>query len=275
VTAPTDNIVRAWADPSATQLRASADGTGSTMVGHFAVFNEWTEIKSVFEGNFLERIDPAAFDDTFKARAGQIRVLYDHGADPMIGNKPLGTPTVLRADRTGAYYEVELFDSSYVNDLKPAIRSGQLGASFRFKVISEEWNQPSQATSDNPGRLEERTITGAELYEFGPVTFPAYPSATAGMRSRTDEFIEHFLRDPTFVARFTERAGLATTERILATLSPTLAVTVAELEERDDTPTPDDAADGAEDPDLIRRSDYFDRATRGYVAHISRLKEAS
>jgi HK97 family phage prohead protease len=244
------------------------------MVGHFAVFNEWTEIKSAFEGNFLERIDPGAFTETFKARAGQIRVLYDHGADPMIGNKPLGTPTVLRSDRTGAYYEVELFDSSYVNDLKPAIRSGQLGASFRFKVTSEEWVSPDRATADNPSRLDERTITGAELYEFGPVTFPAYPSATAGMRSRTDEFVEHFLRDPTFVARFTERAGLATTERILATLSPTLAQTVDELAERADTPTPDDAADGAEDPDLIRRADYFARRTAEFVAHTSRLKEA-
>ena len=179
----------------------------------------------LFEGDFLERIAPGAFKDTFKARGDQIRVLYDHGADPMIGNKPLGAPDVLREDKTGAYYEVSLFDSSYVNDLKPAIRSGQLGASFRFKVTGETWAIEPEATRDNPKMLDERTITGVDLYEFGPVTFPAYPDASAGLRSRTDEFIEHFLNDPQFVARFKERAGPAVVEQIRASL-PTAGVAV-------------------------------------------------
>lgn len=274
---PKDNLVRAWVTPEATSLRATSDGGGSTMFGHFAVFNRWTEIASYFEGNFLERIAPGAFADTFKAKAAQVRVLYDHGADPQIGNKPLGTPTTLREDKTGAYYEVDLFDSSYVNDLKPAIRANQLGASFRFKVTAEEWVSPAQASADNPQKLDERTITGVDLYEFGPVTFPAYSEATVGMRSRTDEFIDHFLRDPAFVARFTERAGLATTERILATLPPTAPV--AETKPDDSTEertgqTTDESADGDENDEHQRRIAHFTRVTAGFDAHLSRLKEA-
>jgi len=215
---PTDNLVRAWASPDAITLRAATTGDGNTMFGHFAVFDRFTEISSWFEGNFLERIAPGAFKDTFKARGDQIRVLYDHGADPQIGNKPLGVPDVLREDATGAYYEVGLFDSSYVNDLKPAIRSGQLGASFRLKVTGEEWVTPREATRENPQKLDERTITSVDLYEFGPVTFPAYPDASAGMRSRTDEFLEHFLSDPLFVARFKERAGPVVVDRLSASI---------------------------------------------------------
>jgi hypothetical protein len=173
MSAPVDNLVRAWAGPQATSVRAD-DGEGSTMVGHFAVFDQWTEINSTFEGRFLERIAPGAFADTFKTRGDKIRVLYDHGADPQIGNKPLGAPTVMREDETGAYYEVSLFDASYVNDLKPAIRAGQLGASFRFRVTGEEWDETPERSTSNPDGLPERTIKGTELYEFGPVTFPAY-----------------------------------------------------------------------------------------------------
>jgi len=38
----------------------------------------------------------------------------------------------------------------------------------------------------NPDALPERTIRSAQVFEFGPVTFPAYVGATAGIRSPTD-----------------------------------------------------------------------------------------
>ncbi len=215
---PTDNLLRAWSQPEAVSLREAGDGeSGSTLYGHFAVFNTWTEINSAYEGRFLERIAPGAFAQTFAERGDSIRVLYDHGHDPSIGNKPLGSITSLREDDHGAAYEVAMFDASYVNDLKPALRAGQLGSSFRFSVTSEQWADPQRATASNPDRLPERTITGANLYEFGPVTFPAYADATAGLRSETDEFIS-MLRDPLFAVRFAERVGPGIVERILAEL---------------------------------------------------------
>lgn len=220
MSAPVDNLVRARYDTGAAELRAAGDGAeGRTMFGHFAVFDRWTKIDSWYEGLFLERIGDKAFTRTFKERADKIRVLYDHGSDPSIGNKPLGAPDVLRVDKgVGAYYESELFDTGYVNELMPALRAGQLGASFRFRVTAEQWVEPQKASAHNPEKLPERTITDVDLYEFGPVTFPAYDDATAGVRSGSDGFVEHLLNDPAFVARFTERAGLAVVERILATL---------------------------------------------------------
>ena len=214
MTHPIDNLVRLQA-AAPMELRATETGDGNTLVGHFAVYDTWTEIKSMWEGNFLERVAPGAFDQTFKDRAKQIRVLYDHGHDPSVGNKPLGTPDVLRSDKTGAYYEVRLFDAPYVNDLKPAIAAGQMGASFRFSVTSEAWTEPSKPSSWNPASLPERTITAVDLYEFGPVTFPAYANATAGLRSTSDEFYDRLAADPLFVARFTERVGAGIVTKLL------------------------------------------------------------
>lgn len=214
---PTDNLVRAFIAPEAIEFR-STDGGGRKMFGHFAVFNRWTEIDSWYEGRFLERIAPTAFDRAFREQRDRIRVLYDHGHDPSVGNKPLGVAETLRADGVGAFYEVDLFDAGYVNDLLPALRANQLGASFRFRVVGQSWNDPTQRSDHNPERLPERTITDVDLYEFGPVTFPAYADATAGVRSMTDTFADRLLHDPTFVARFTERVGEKVAARVLSSL---------------------------------------------------------
>jgi HK97 family phage prohead protease len=193
---------------------------------------------------------PGAFVRTFAERGDKIRVLYDHGHDPSIGNKPLAAPTVMREDSTGGYYEAELFEASYVEDLMPALRTGQLGASFRFAVRDEEWLEPERSSKANPDKLPERSIKDIELYEFGPVTFPAYDSATAGVRSGSDQFIERLLKNEEVLARYIERAGPNVAAKFLASL-PTLgrtdAVTdlVAEVEEGsadgDSSNPPDDS----------------------------------
>lgn len=217
--APTDNLIRSSAPTSSTIALRAADGVssdGRTLFGHFAVFDTWTRIDSYFEGTFLERLGSGAFQKTFRDQASQIRVIFQHGRDPEIGDKPLGAPDVLREDDQGAYYESELFDTPYVNQLIPALRAGQLGASFRFRVTKEQWIEPKKATDHNPEKLPERTIMGVHHFEHGPVTWGAYSDATAAVRSGTDDFIDSLMNDPRFVARFTERAGLKVVEKILA-----------------------------------------------------------
>ena len=214
---PTDNLLRALAVPEAAQFRASTSTEGNTLYGHFAVFDTFTEIDSVYEGRFLERIAPGAFSKTFTDRGDKIRVLYDHGKDPSIGNKPLGVPVAFGEDARGAFYEVELFDTDYVNELRPALEAGQLGASFRFSIEDEKWHNPTSPSEQNPEMLPERTIRSAQLWEFGPVTFPAYDAASAGLRSRTDEFVE-MLADPGFAVRLADRVGTHVVENLLRSL---------------------------------------------------------
>ncbi len=173
--APTDYLVRMNQEP----YGLAEDG--NTLYGYLAVFGQDTEINS-WEGNFIERIAPGAFDRTLERRGHRVKILYDHGLDPSIGNKPLGKPEVLEPRQRGLYVEVPLDDTSYNQDLKASLGSGAIdGMSFRFSVPAggDEW-------VENDGELPVRTINEAVLLEGGPVTFPAYEGATAGIRTAED-----------------------------------------------------------------------------------------
>lgn len=185
---PRDNLFRA-VQPGLELRAAGDDGGMPTLTGHFAVFNQWTEINSWLEGRFMERLAPGAFRKTFRENRDGIKVLFQHGRDPQIGDKPLGPIAALREEDVGAYYEVPLLDTAYVRDLIPGLEAGLYGASFRFSVMREEIVQNPKKSAHNPEGIPERTIREARVSEFGPVTFPAYPEATAGVRSLTDRFV--------------------------------------------------------------------------------------
>lgn len=194
---PKEDLVRATtggvklqrvAPAAANDAPASANENGMpTLFGHFARFDEWTEIDSWYEGNFMERLAPGAFKKTFREQTPI--VLFQHGRDGSCGDKPLGAPEVLREEDDGAYYEVPLLDASYVRDLVPGLEAGLYGASFRFSVMREEFVEEPGVSDHNPKGLPERTIKELRCSEFGPVSFPAYPGATAGVRSMTDEYL--------------------------------------------------------------------------------------
>ncbi len=188
MTLPRDNLYRAM-QPGLELREDSENGSPPTLVGHFAVFNQWTEINSTFEGRFMERIAPGAFSKTFAENRDDMKVLFQHGRDPQVGDKPLGQIVELSEDKRGAAYEVPLLDTTYNRDLLPGLKAGLYGSSFRFQVMREEIDNDAKRSSTNPDGLPERTITEARVMEFGPVTFPAYTGATAGVRSLTDEYM--------------------------------------------------------------------------------------
>lgn len=189
---------------------------GNELHGHFAVFNTWTEIDNWIEGHFMERIAPGAFAETITAKADKIRVLYTHGFDSVVGMKPIAVPIEFAEDDTGGTYRATMLDAPYAQDLKPAIAASQMGASFRGVVTEEVWTKPTEASEWNPSMVEERTITKIDLMEVGPCTFGAYSGATSGMRSQNEQFSEHLLSDPMFVARMTERAGAKVVEQMIS-----------------------------------------------------------
>jgi HK97 family phage prohead protease len=189
---PRDKLFRRFdGDDIFDLVRSDSDeerGGMPVLAGYLAVFNEWAEIRSKQEGHFLERIAPSAFKRTFENGRRAMRVCLDHGTDPTVGNKPLGAIQTLTETERGAYYEVPLLDTSYNRDLVPALEAGLYGSSFRFSVMRDEFNPKPRASEANPDALPERTILEAKVKEFGPVSFPAYIGATAGLRSITDEY---------------------------------------------------------------------------------------
>lgn len=186
---PRENLFRALSVAGGSFELRSDDGEMPTLATRFAVFDQWTEINSYFEGRFLERIAPGSFKKTIRESRDQIKVLFQHGRDTVVGDKPLGPITVLREEPDGPYAEVPLLDTSYNRDLVPGLEAGLYGASFRFQVVKEKIDQAPKRSVHNPDGLPERTITELRMAEFGPVTFPAYANATAGLRSITDRFM--------------------------------------------------------------------------------------
>jgi phage head maturation protease len=201
---------------SGVALRAASDGdpeAGPVMVINFIRFNEWTEIDSLWEGRFMEQFAPGSVKKTFRERTP--KVLFQHGMDPQIGDKPMGPVDNLREQSDGAWADVPLLDTPYVrSELLPGIEAGLYGASFRFKVMREEIVDDPKASDANPHGLPERTVKEAQVMEFGPVTFPAYEGTSAGTRSLTDDFIMRcFSRDPERLQAMLDRATDLRAER--------------------------------------------------------------
>lgn len=164
---------------------ASDEEAGNVMVGYPIVFNSWTEV-SGWEGNFMERIAPTAVAKTLNERGDQVKVLFNHGMDPQIGDKPLGKPKRMVVDATGLWTETPLANTSYNADMRELMNIGALaGMSFRFSVMKEDIVDEPGISDWNPKGLPERTITELKLYEYGPVTFPAYEATTVGMRGQS------------------------------------------------------------------------------------------
>jgi len=208
---PTFEVVRA---APASTVRAKREDDGPRMEVRFSAFDNWYEIDSMWEGTFLERVEPGAFAKTITESGRNVKVLFNHGYDPQIGDKVLGTIEDLREDPDAAVGDVRLFDTSYNADLLPGLEAGVYGSSMRMRVTRDEWVDPTEPTSHNPQKLPERTIKEVRLYEFGPVTFPANPESTSKMRSMTDQYYERMRsRDPHAVEEL---------ERAVRAKSPTL-----------------------------------------------------
>lgn len=184
------DVVRAITEvPEIRAAEKPDDGIG-LLSGHFSKFNNWYRISSMWEGDFLERTAPGFTTQTIAEDRSGMRVLFNHGFDGQISDKVLGPIREVREDGEGVYYEVPLFDTTYNRDLLPGLKAGVYGASFRMQVLADSWDDEPKRSKDNPDGLPERTITRARVMEFGPVTFPANPEASAGVRSATDEFYE-------------------------------------------------------------------------------------
>ncbi|THJ75815.1 HK97 family phage prohead protease [Candidatus Frankia alpina] len=176
---------RAAADEG-TDGAAAAETAMPTMTVEFSRFDSWYEIDSWFEGRYLERTVPGAFRKTIGERGDQVKIMFNHGRDFQIGQKLLGVAEVLEERETSPYAEVPLFDTSYNRDLVPGLEAGAYGSSFMFEVLGEHWVYEPEASDYNPEGLPERSVLEVRLYEFGPVTWPANPDATSGLRSGVD-----------------------------------------------------------------------------------------
>ncbi len=182
--------------PEEDEEKKSSGGLGTLEV-NFSKYNDFYRIDSFWEGTFLERVAPGAFKKTLAERGDQTKILFNHGMDFNIGDKVLAMPEEYGDRKESPFLAGELLDTSYNRDLLPALERGAYGSSFMFEVLGESWENEPEKSDANPDGIPERTISEVRLFEAGPVTWPANPGATAGMRCGTDWYLERTLeRDP-------------------------------------------------------------------------------
>lgn len=156
-----------------------ADQSENKLAGYFSVFgSEYRMGQGVSEA-----IDPHAFDETLQQDNGDIRCLWNHNADIVLGRTGAGTLT-LRADTHGLWGEVTINedDSDAMNALARIRRGDVSQCSFGFEILDEE------ATTRESDVLF--TVKKVKLWEVSPVTFPAYKETNINARKQDADHVK-------------------------------------------------------------------------------------
>lgn len=145
------------------------DGSPGSIYGYPIVYNRDSE-----DMGFVEQIAPGAVTKALKR--SDIRGLKNH--DPSLIFARQGVNLTFTEDENGLKYEATPIDTRNYREIAEEVRTGLLtGQSFGFTVLKDEW---SGLDTDHP----KRTITEiGELFDVGPVTYPAYQDTTVALRS--------------------------------------------------------------------------------------------
>ena len=150
------------------------EGNTMTAIGYASVFNRLSQNL----GGFVERVAQGTFAKTIQE--ADVRALFNHDADQVLGRSKSGTLR-MQEDEKGLRYEIDLPNTQLGRDLAALLERGDIsGSSFGFTTISDEWGE----TEDG---YPLRTLTEVRLRDVSPVTFPAYTSSEASLRSLAEE----------------------------------------------------------------------------------------
>jgi HK97 family phage prohead protease len=155
-------------DTEPLELRAAANGDGSTFMGYAARYDSPS-----LPLPFVERIAPGAFTRSLKSR-NDIKMFVNHSDLHVLASTRAKTLRLEdRAD--GLFVEADLPDVTYANDLRVLIERGDVSTmSFGFSTVRDSW-------TDNGA---ERTLNEVRLHEVSVVTSTAaYPATTASVRN--------------------------------------------------------------------------------------------
>ena len=150
----------------------NAEYEGNTIRGYAAVYNSDSE----WMGGFYEQIATGAFDEVMD---NDTRAYFNHDENLLLGRVSSGTLR-LGSDERGLYYEVDLPNTSYANDLVELMKRGDVNqSSFAFLIESDRWEERDGKTY----RIIEKV---SRLLDVSPVAQPAYPDATSELMMRKD-----------------------------------------------------------------------------------------
>ena len=155
------------------ELRISdADGGGSVIEGHAAVFDSWSEtLGGIFP--FKEIVRKGAFNESIGK--DDIRALFNHDPNYVLGRNRAGTLELVE-DEIGLRVRITPPDTGWAKDVQTSIRRGDITQmSIGFIVEDDKWS-----TEDG---MDVREIRKVKLFDVSPVTFPAYTATDVGVRA--------------------------------------------------------------------------------------------
>lgn len=156
------------------ELRVS-DDEKPKITGYAAKYGKW----SLDLGGFTERIRAGAFDEALEKC--DVRALKNHDPNLLLGRSSSGTLR-LETNSVGLGFEIDPPDTNTGRDTVEEIRRKDItGCSFAFTILEEDWKFCEDDT------IQRTIIKVDELFDVGPVTYPAYPDTTVAARS-LDEF---------------------------------------------------------------------------------------
>ena len=157
--------------PEDVELRISEDAKPK-ISGYAAKYNSFTDL-----GFFREQIKAGAFNEAIASTKTDVRCLKNHDPNLILGRTKNGTLR-MTSNSVGLRFENDMPDTNTGKDTLEEIRTGLIsGCSFAFTVSEDDWKY----YDDKPA---ERTIVKIkELFDVGPVTYPAYPDTTVAARS--------------------------------------------------------------------------------------------
>jgi len=167
------------------EVRVEQRGSDPPIIaGYGAVYyvagDAGTEYDLFGDGTLMERLMPGCFDRA--CRECDVRALFNHDPNLILGRNVAGTMT-LAADARGLRYEIRVDpDAPLAQGVLSAIRRGDVsGSSFAFTVVREQYVKPTQK-----GQPYVREIYDVQLYDVGPVVYPAYDGTTTAVRAAGD-----------------------------------------------------------------------------------------
>ena len=148
----------------------NAEYEGNTIRGYAAVYNSDSE----WMGGFYEQIEAGAFDSVLD---NDVRAYFNHDENLLLGRVSSGTLRI-STDKRGLFYEVDLPNTTYANDLVELMKRGDVNqSSFAFLIEKDRWEQRDGLTY----RIIEKV---SRLLDVSPVAQPAYPDATSELKTR-------------------------------------------------------------------------------------------
>lgn len=154
-------------------------GGGKMVSGYAAVFHRDGEAGTEYRlgTDIVERIAPTAFNRAISEKH-DARALFNHDPNMLLGRAGAGTLR-LSVDQRGLKYEIDLPDTQVGKDVATSIARGDLaGSSFAFSIKGKDGQRFEKGKEH-----DVRNILDVDLYDVGPVTYPAYESTTTGLRS--------------------------------------------------------------------------------------------